>query len=444
MELTKEQFAIINSTGNIKINAVAGSGKTTTIIEYAKARPKDSKILYLAFNKSVKVEAAKKFSEKGLYNVHVETAHSLAYKNVVFKNNYKVKASEYKTNELVDILKFEVSGEKHIEYVVANHINKFVAYFCNSDKQKVDDLNYLDTISDGMAKKFVTSFYEIIRKQTNEFLDKMNKGKIEVTHNFYLKKYQLQNPTLDYDFILFDEGQDASPAMLDIFLKQNGTKVIVGDTHQQIYGWRSAVNSLEIVDYQTFHLSTRFRFSQDIANLAIEILKFKSHIGDHIPITITGKGISKEEKTKAVLARTNLGLLKMAIEYVAKKKDLKKIYFVGNIDSYTFADDGTSLYDVLNLYNGKRHLIRNQVIKTMMTMGDLEDYIEKTDDFPLDMLVEIVKEYGNEVPEKSPWLIPPHLGASIAYCNLSVLGSRKSSLCLASATMMVDCPSGVK
>jgi adenylate kinase len=36
MELTKEQHDIINSTGNIKINAVAGSGKTTTVIEYAK------------------------------------------------------------------------------------------------------------------------------------------------------------------------------------------------------------------------------------------------------------------------------------------------------------------------------------------------------------------------------------------------------------------------
>jgi tRNA G46 methylase TrmB len=82
MELTKEQCDIINSTGNIKINAVAGSGKTTTIIEYANARPKTSKILYLAFNKSVREEATKKFANKGLGNVKVETAHSLAYKHI--------------------------------------------------------------------------------------------------------------------------------------------------------------------------------------------------------------------------------------------------------------------------------------------------------------------------------------------------------------------------
>src|ERR1700741_1224147 len=104
MLLTQEQINIINSTGNIKINAVAGSGKTTTIIEYAKTRPPESKILYLAFNRSVKLEAVKKFAEKKLTNVQVETAHSLAYKNVVLKNNYKVRSRGYKINEVVEIL----------------------------------------------------------------------------------------------------------------------------------------------------------------------------------------------------------------------------------------------------------------------------------------------------------------------------------------------------
>ena len=37
MQLTQEQINIIQSIGDIKINAVAGSGKTTTLIEYAKA-----------------------------------------------------------------------------------------------------------------------------------------------------------------------------------------------------------------------------------------------------------------------------------------------------------------------------------------------------------------------------------------------------------------------
>ena len=399
MELTKEQYDIINSTGNIKINAVAGSGKTTTVIEYAKTRPSTSKILYLAFNKSVKLEAAKKFADKGLNNVKVETAHSLAYRHIVFKNGYKVRPQGYKTNEIAELLNLQGNGEKHTEYVIANHINKFIAYFCNSDKQKVQDLNYLDTVTDPKAKTFVSSFYDYIVSQSRLLLSKMDKGEIEITHDFYLKKFQLSNSKLDYDYILFDEGQDASPAMLDVFFNQKATKVIVGDTHQQIYGWRFAVNSLEKADFKTYHLSTSFRFSQDIANLAMEVLKFKKHLDEHQTIPITGKGNSKEIKTKAVLARTNLGLLLKAIEYVTEKKKVKQIYFEGNINSYTYADEGASLYDVLNLYNEKHHLIKDKLIKAMKDLDELEDYIEKTEDVQLAMMVEIVKEYENKIPD---------------------------------------------
>ncbi len=398
MELTSEQYDIINSTGNIKINAVAGSGKTTTVIEYAKTRPTSCKILYLAFNKSVKLEAIKKFADKGLNNVKVETAHSLAFRHIVPQNNYKVKSQGYKTNEIAELLNLQGNGEKHTEYIVANHINKFIAYFCNSDTQKVQDLNYLDTVSDSKAKAFVTTFYDYILNQSRLLLSKMDKGEIEITHDFYLKKFQLSNPKLHYDYILFDEGQDASPAMLDVFFKQKAIKVIVGDTHQQIYGWRHAVNSLEKADFKTYNLSTSFRFSQDIANLAMGVLDFKKIIDKYKPIPITGKGNSKEHKTKAVLARTNLGLLVKAIEYVTEKKKVKHIYFEGNINSYTYADDGASLYDVLNLYNGKHHLIKDKMIKTMKDIVELEDYIEKTEEMQLGMMVEIVKKYGNEIP----------------------------------------------
>ena len=141
--------------------------------------------------------------------------------------------------------------------------------------------------------------------------------------------------------------------MLDVFFKQNATKVIVGDTHQQIYGWRFAVNSLEKAQFKTFYLSTSFRFSQDIADLAMEVLQWKNHINldqaENQATIIKGKGIGKEYKTKAILARTNLGLLLKAIEYVTETKNVKHIYFEGNINSYTYADEGASLYDVLNL-----------------------------------------------------------------------------------------------
>lgn len=397
MRLTEEQEAIVRSEGDIKINAVAGSGKTTTVIEYAGARPKHAKILYLAFNKSVKLEAAKKFIAKGLHNVTVETAHSLAYKNIVFKHQYIVRPQGYKTYEIAEMLGLQGNGEKHHEYVIANHINKFIALFCNSDKARVQDVKYLETIGDAKAKAFVKNFYPFIETQTRKLLAKMDKGEIDITHDFYLKKFQLQNPVLSFDYILFDEGQDASPAMLDIFLKQPAVKVIVGDTHQQIYSWRYAVNSLEKTGFENFNLSHSFRFSTDIASLATQILLWKDTIAKTALITIKGLGKSNEQRTKAVIGRTNLGLLLKAIEYMTEKKTVKKIYFEGNINSYTYADEGASLYDVLNLQNNKPHQIKDALIKSMGSVKELEEYIEKTEDAQLSMMLEVVKKYGNDI-----------------------------------------------
>lgn len=399
MKLTSEQKNIIRSRGNIKINAVAGSGKTTTLLEYARTRPRTSRILYLAFNRSVRTEAVKKFSDLGLKNIRVETAHSLAYKSVVFRNGYKVRNQGYNTFEIAEILGLQGRGEKHIEFVVANHISKFISYFCNSDQQKIKNLNYLDIVSDPQAKTFVRRFYKIIEKQTRRFLAKMDRNEIEITHDFYLKKFQLSAPVLPYDYILFDEAQDASGAMLDIVLRQKATIVIVGDTHQQIYGWRYAVNSLEKVNFPTFHLTNSFRFGPEIAALAVRILQWKNHLNIPSHATIRGKGTSKKKTTEAVIGRTNLGLLMKAIHFLKNDKRTERIHFEGNINSYTYAADGASLYDVLHLYNYKNEYIRSSLLKAMSSFSELEEYVEKTEDMELALLVKIVKEYDNEIPE---------------------------------------------
>ncbi len=395
--LTKEQIAIVGSTGNIKINAVAGSGKTTTLIEYARARPGE-KILYLAFNKAVKLEAEKKFSEKGVANVRIETAHSLAYSQIVRRANYTLKNDGYKTPEVVEILGLNSYTGRHTEYILATHINAFISYFCNSDKAKVQELNYEEVVNDPAAKQFALNFKQEISHQTRLFLDKMNKGEIPILHDFYLKKFQLGKPVLYFDTILFDEGQDASEAMLDIFLSQKATKVIVGDSHQQIYGWRYAVNSLEKVDYPSYDLSTSFRFNQEIAQLAKEIVSWKRHLKTSSDIKITGIGKPGKIKTRAVIARTNAGLLVKAIELLIEKKEIGSVYFEGRIENYTYASEGASIYDVLNLYSGEKEWIRDKMIASMKDMDELEEYIENTGDSQLRMLVEVVKEYGKKIP----------------------------------------------
>ncbi len=397
MKWTTEQQAILKSSGDLIVNAVAGSGKTTTLIEYAKTRPKSARILYLAFNKSVREEARRRFAAEGLLNVSVETAHSLAYKYIVRRNGYQVRSQGYKTYEIAEILQLERTGERHSELILANHISRYVAFFCNSSSSKVKALNYLDTLHDAKAKAFVATFLSEITRQTRMFLKKMDQGAIEVTHDFYLKKFQLSNPELPFDYFLFDEGQDASPAMLAVFLRQKGTKVIVGDTHQQIYGWRYAINSLEEVEFPRLYLSNSFRFNESIARLAREVLHWKHKLSLQDPVQIKGLGKSGYIKTRAVLGRTNLGLLLRAIDLIHEER-IPKLYFEGNFYSYTYADEGASLYDVLNLYLEQPDRIRDKLIRQMHGIEDLEDYVEKTEDVQLGMMMDIVREYGKEIP----------------------------------------------
>lgn len=396
MQLTAEQQAIIQSNHHLVINAVAGSGKTTTLVEYARSRPAGSKILYLAFNKTVKTEAIQKFTAAGLTSVKVETAHSLAFDHVMRHSRYQV-VPGYKSYELCELLQI-ATGDRHTDYIIANHVIKFMAYFCNSKAQKVQELNYIDVVTDTKAKTFVNNFYQQIEQHTRSALAKMDKGELAVTHDFYLKKFQLSNPVLHYDYILFDEGQDASPAMLEVFLQQAAIKIIVGDVHQQIYGWRFAVNSLQQVEFPVYHLSSSFRFDDEIALVANKVLALKTQLQQPPAVKVIGAGNAQPEiRTRATLGRTNLGLLLNAIAQW-QHGDIKTIYFEGNINSYTFADEGASLYDILSLYNGKPDKIKDKLIASMKTMKELEQYIEKTEDASLGMIVEVIKEFGNRLP----------------------------------------------
>ncbi|EHP6639173.1 AAA family ATPase, partial [Salmonella enterica subsp. enterica serovar Schwarzengrund] len=72
---TAEQNAIIEWKGNhLVVNAFAGTGKTSTLVNYAEANP-ESKMLYLAYNRAVRDEAERKFP----YNVECKTSHQLAW-----------------------------------------------------------------------------------------------------------------------------------------------------------------------------------------------------------------------------------------------------------------------------------------------------------------------------------------------------------------------------
>lgn len=397
MKLTPEQDAILAIDANLKVNAVAGSGKTTTIVAYAKSRPIDAKILYLAFNQTVKQEAIHRFQTAGLNNVTVETAHSLAFRYIVRRGGYQLKHNGYAIPEIVNILELSSSMPIQRAYIFAHHIDKLLRLYCNSSVKSADDLDYQALLNDDKAKAFVNANYSEIVDYTRTFIRKMNQADIEITHDFYLKKFQLIKPNLPFDYIFFDEGQDASSVMLDIFLQQPAKKMIVGDLHQQIYSWRHAVNALESTDFKTFPLTQSFRFHADIALLAESILEWKSYLHIKDDLTIKGIGTTHNQHQKIVLGRTNLGLLREAIRYIHDPSLTGSIYFEGSINAYTHTDEGTSLYDVVNLHLGKIDKIHNPMIRSFESLEALEEYAEETNDAQLKMMIELVRLYGAKI-----------------------------------------------
>lgn len=403
MQSTSEQLEIINTNTDINVNATAGSGKTTTLIEYAKTKDPSKRILYLVFNRSVKMEAIEKFKAKGLSNVTVETAHSLAFKHVVIKNGYRVMQNDLTLYQLIQTLQIHNETNTNLmdtqNYMLAYHLKSMLSYYCNSSVIKFAQLKYEETLDHSGEAYFVKN-----RTLLNDLFKRywllMDEGKIEITHDFYLKKFQLTRPKLNYDYILFDEGQDASGVMLDIFSKQeHAIKLIVGDSNQQIYGWRYAVNALDKFNVPSFPLSINFRCNSNITDLASSVLQIKQRVNAlYKPMPIIGKGKSTETNVHAVIGRSNVGLLSRAIQYISTNR-FERVYFEGKFSSYTYSTEGGSLYDILNLYNDKRDMIKDKLIQSFKTFEEAKDYVEEVNDANLSMFITIVETYGNEIPK---------------------------------------------
>lgn len=79
---SSEQLAIIKAIkngNNVICDAVAGSGKTTTILWLAKKLP-SMKIIQITYNKQLKIEVREKVKQNQINNVEIHTYHSLAVK----------------------------------------------------------------------------------------------------------------------------------------------------------------------------------------------------------------------------------------------------------------------------------------------------------------------------------------------------------------------------
>lgn len=386
---TDEQIAIIDTDGDLKVNAVAGSGKTTTLLGYAASRKEGKTLLYVVFNKSAKEDALSKFMKAGLRNTTVQTAHSLAYQKIMTLPMYRLLHKGYNTHEAMVML--NITGAD--KYILSAHVCRYLSIYCNSNLEEMDDLDYLECMQ-GLEEEtstFVKEHLGEIILKSKLYWTMLETAQIEVTHEFYLKKYQLSHPKLKYDYILFDEGQDASPVMLDIFLGQDCIKVIVGDTHQQIYAWRGAVNSLEQVNFPHLKLTRSFRFGEHLAGLAKNILFDKD--AEDVEIIGVAKYENMNINSEATISRTNICLLQAMINYIKKYPD-SPIFFEGNVTSLIYTESGISIYDVINLDKLNHGRIYSKFLKTFTNIKAAEDYCKKAHDRELLIMIKMVHMFG--------------------------------------------------
>lgn len=385
---TNEQFKIIsNESSFLLVNAFAGTGKTTTLIKFAETRP-SFKFLYLAFNKSIANASSEKFTK----NVSVLTAHSIAYKHIGYK--YKNKLKDLKYIDIKNYLKnnFDFSNSK-ISILSKNIINSINDY-CYSAYNNIKDV--IDFQYDyGLERQ---AYLDILNNIWEKMIDL--ESDFPVSHDFYLKLFQLSNINLNYDYILFDEAQDANPAIMDIVLKQNkkyGKKIIlIGDIHQSIYSFRGSENTFKkIKNIEKLYLTQSFRFGNEIAsavNSIISVLKNESNeLKGNLNIIDSTTNFNVNERF-TILCRTNANLFLKACELAEKNK---KVFYIGGLSSYNFF----KIKDIENLYNGRNDLIKDTYISSFKSFEGFYKEIKEIKDTELINLSRIVDKYKGKTQD---------------------------------------------
>lgn len=414
VRLTDEQLEIIRavSTGrNILVSALAGTGKTSTLLGVAKAYP-GRKGLYLAYNKALQMEAREKFPSY----ISCKTIHGLAYQDVGIPYRSQL-SKKLHTATIVDY--FEISSLKKGKYwaspeLIAAGANDMVKVFSYSLDDVVLPAHYskrcmerlidrynrlvfnLESVQQGTPKTFLEHFvvqscyyaqhlWEAMIDPDNEI--------IPASHDTYLKLYQLKRPVIEgVDYIMLDEAQDANPAILDILSHQRIQRIYVGDENQQIYGFRGTINAMGAIEGDRYALTQSFRFGPAIAEEANKVLKglrCENLIKGYEPIP-SRVGPVNETLPYTFIARTNAELIKAI---VSKKLSNRKIHFVGDVNKVV------SLFEsAYFLREGKPSLMTDFSLKRFSSWEKFKDEAYLSQDHEYLAIISFIQDYQKDVP----------------------------------------------
>lgn len=311
---------------NIIIQAVAGSGKTFTIVRAIKLIDKAETILFLAFNKSIKKELEKKVPT----HVQVSTLHSHGLK-IIHDNLMGVTINPNKLSETITallesdthLLQDYTPKEKHtlffflekiIPYVkntLADHTDEDVIYeICEQfniyyDLDRVAMACIARVLEDCKQNKYVVDFDDMIW--------------LPIVLNLQMK----QAP----DWIFIDELQDTNLAQIELIKRSTHefTRIVaVGDVNQSIYSFRGAdSNSMQTVkehfSMKEFPLSICYRCPTSHVQLAQEIVPQilpHEHAIEGVIECITYISTDTIKENSLVLCRTNAPLVRLVFNLI--------------------------------------------------------------------------------------------------------------------------------
>lgn len=236
--------------GNVIIEAVAGSGKTTTIIQGLGRM--SGQVFLGAYNTKMAKELLLRTTS--MPGVTASTFHSAGFKALrfAFSKKHRLEVDDKKCSKIAasiadparrpDLLPIvstvvamvSMAKQRGIGALVSE--NDYQAWIDMVDQFGLDE-NLPDEFEDRMDK--VVKFAQVVLARSNESLDT-----IDYDDMVYLPlKRGLR--MLQYDWVLIDEAQDTNPtrrALARKMLRPGGRLVAVGDPRQAIFGFTGADN----------------------------------------------------------------------------------------------------------------------------------------------------------------------------------------------------------
>lgn len=244
-EYQKNIFEFVTKgTGNAVINAKAGSGKTTTLVEAMKLIPQKEKVLFVAFNKSIEEELSLRLID--YKNVEVKTYHGLGFS--MLRNSSKkyknIRINEYKYNLFINnniniLAPEQIITNKNDIRIFKSNLKSMIDFTRFNLAQSPDEIIEICEKYDITP---IANEIEIV-PQILEW-GKSNLDEIDYTDMIWLcVENNLKNYLFKYDYIFIDEAQDSSIMQQALIKKcyRRGTRFIaIGDDYQCINAFAGA------------------------------------------------------------------------------------------------------------------------------------------------------------------------------------------------------------